>query len=752
MASDDKALRHVPGFKAELYIDLAYRSLRENATEGTDLFTKRAELELLLSRATRQSDETTAYRETIGSDFSSGLSVAEAYYELGLIALSRASENGELRQLWGKHSSAMSENDDNNELTNLEDVAKAKELFGAALKSAPPASHEISKKILRCLALVSGPGSSKGDRVIVSALIHASIGGSVRNFVQDSLPNHLLQAFDDENLDADSRLKSICTTIEESAARMPNGWNVVAMTICPTGDLLVSSIRSAGGNDVDVSTVCSFSTDEKNGPHSDLLGPLDKVIERSQRQLHGMTEEVQAEQFSEKESRQRWWDVRKSIDGDLNSLLQYAEENYFSSEAMRRQLIPDTFENGSRLDLSLSDESSECSGIEPGNLASRFEATECHSPAKCFETDKPHVFDEEEERAKLKKMTVAVLKDKLSTAGLPQQSWKKLRKAELIDLLVNEIAKDVLHVDDTGSDDSEECSSHEFSYEVQIPHKSRARRRSSDDVCRDFGAETCTILVLDEHLLRFPFESMDMMDGRTVTRMPSFPFIFITLAEICSGALPEIDMKKVKFVLDPEANLAESAHTLSNSLDSVASRHGWEWEGIVGKMPSPTFMMDALTEERGLYLYCGHGGGEKGFSRSQTEDLLTRREDGIRGCRASVVLMGCSSGRLISVNTPKVPTGNEHLHMHYDPEGIALSYLLAGAPCVVGNLWDVTDRDIDRYCLTLLEDFVSDGPNQANQSQSLAKCVATARRGCKLRYIVGSAPVCYGLPVYFSCR
>ena len=727
--------------------------MRENVTEGTDLFTKRAELELLVSQAkfSRQDDQTTAYRETIGSDFSSGLSVAEAYYELGLIALSRASANGELRQLWGEHASVMGDNKpkDNDEPSNCEDVAEAKNLFGAALKSAPPASHEISKKILRCLALVSGPGSTKDDRLIISAMIHASIGGSARNSVQDSLPNHLLQAFDDEILDADSRLKSIYKTIEETAARMPNCWNVVAMTICPTGDLLVSSIRSAGVNDVDVSTVCSFSTDKLNGPHSDLLGPLDKVIERSQMQLHGMTEEVQAEQFSEKESRQRWWDVRKSIDSDLNSLLQYAEENYFSTGVMRRQLIPDIFENGLRLDLSLSDECSECSGIEPGNLASRFEATECHSPAKCFEADDPHVFDEEEERVKLKKMTVAVLKDKLSTAGLPEQSWKKLRKGDLIDLLVNEMSKD-LHVDDTRGDDAEGCGGHEFSYDLQTPHKSRSRRRSSDDVCRQLEAEPCTILVLDEHLLRFPFESMGMMEDRTITRVPSFPFISITLAEICSGALPEIDMRKVKFVLDPEANLTESANTLSDSLDSVASSHDWEWEGIVGKMPSPTFMMDALTEESGLYLYCGHGGGEKAFSRNQIEELLTQREDGIRGCRASVILMGCSSGRLISVNTPKVPTGNEHPHMHYDPEGIALSYLLAGAPCVVGNLWDVTDRDIDRYCLTLLEDFVSDGFNQNNQPPSLAKCVATARRACKLRYIVGSAPVCYGLPAYFS--
>ena len=95
---------------------------------------------------------------------------------------------------------------------------------------------------------------------------------------------------------------------------------------------------------------------------------------------------------------------------------------------------------------------------------------------------------------------------------------------------------------------------------------------------------------------------------------------------------------------------------------------------------------------------------------------------------------------------PKENPSSQAHPIYYEPEGIALSYLVAGAPCVVGNLWDVTDRDIDRYCLTLIEDFVK------GQGDSLAKCVAEARRACKLRYIVGSAPVCYGVPIKCSSR
>jgi len=48
--------------------------------------------------------------------------------------------------------------------------------------------------------------------------------------------------------------------------------------------------------------------------------------------------------------------------------------------------------------------------------------------------------------------------------------------------------------------------------------------------------------------------------------------------------------------------------------------------------------------------------------------------------------MGCGSGALKGV-------GNQSL---FEPGGAVLGYLFAGSPAVVGNLWSVTDRDLDR--------------------------------------------------------
>jgi len=325
-----------------------------------------------------------------------------------------------------------------------------------------------------------------------------------------------------------------------------------------------------------------------------------------------------------------------------------------------------------------------------------------------------------------------------------------MRKAELIGILLSEMEKNVK------SEHIKEVNEAATSIAEEYGHSASIKTTQYPQEFPHELEDPCAILVLDEHLLRFPFESMDMFSNITVTRVPSLPFVLATLLEtesLHSNVTPKVDARKVKYVLDPESNLSESASTLGPALNSIASKNGWgEWENVVGQIPSSEFMSQTLLEENGLYLYCGHGGGEKVISRSRVEEFISGRIDGIRGCRATIVLMGCSSGKLQSVNTPKEnPSGRVHA-MHYEPEGIAVSYLFAGAPCVVGNLWDVTDRDIDRYCLTLMEDFVQSQEDNIppNSPLSLAKCVGNARRACKLRFIVGSAPVCYGVPVLCS--
>jgi separase len=107
-----------------------------------------------------------------------------------------------------------------------------------------------------------------------------------------------------------------------------------------------------------------------------------------------------------------------------------------------------------------------------------------------------------------------------------------------------------------------------------------------------------------------------------------------------------------------------------------------------------------------------------------------------RSCPASL-LWGCSSGRLKARGV-------------HDALGTALYYLMAGAPFLVANLWDVTDKDIDKLCMAHMERTfapVSDNAtDETGGKRHAAEALAHCRDVCRMPYAVGAAPVFYGIP------
>lgn len=75
------------------------------------------------------------------------------------------------------------------------------------------------------------------------------------------------------------------------------------------------------------------------------------------------------------------------------------------------------------------------------------------------------------------------------------------------------------------------------------------------------------------------------------------------------------------------------------------------------------------------------------------------------------------------------------------------------SPCLVANLWDVTDRDIDKFSqavfdkLALTADGIKNWGRRYEQV-SIVDAVGQARESCKLKYLTGAAPVVYGIPFY----
>ncbi len=72
--------------------------------------------------------------------------------------------------------------------------------------------------------------------------------------------------------------------------------------------------------------------------------------------------------------------------------------------------------------------------------------------------------------------------------------------------------------------------------------------------------------------------------------------------------------------------------------------------------------------------------------------------------------------------------------------------MLAGCPTAIGNLWDVTDRDIDRFTKAVLHAWTTNENNEGKGAMCMAKALHSGRGKCRLPHLIGAAPVCYGLP------
>ncbi|XP_004406285.1 PREDICTED: separin [Odobenus rosmarus divergens] len=226
------------------------------------------------------------------------------------------------------------------------------------------------------------------------------------------------------------------------------------------------------------------------------------------------------------------------------------------------------------------------------------------------------------------------------------------------------------------------------------------------------------VLVLDKDLQKLPWENMPSLRALPVTRLPSFRFLLsysIIRESGASSVLSQgVDPRNTFYVLNPHNNLSSTEEQFRAHFSSEAG-----WKGVVGEVPSPEQVQVALTEHD-LYIYAGHGAGAR-FLDGQAVLRLS--------CRAVALLFGCSSAALA-------------VHGKLEGTGIVLKYIMAGCPLFLGNLWDVTDRDIDRYTEALLQGWLGAGPGAP-----LLYYVNQARQAPRLKYLIGAAPVAYGLPV-----
>ena len=252
-----------------------------------------------------------------------------------------------------------------------------------------------------------------------------------------------------------------------------------------------------------------------------------------------------------------------------------------------------------------------------------------------------------------------------------------------------------------------------------------------------------TILILDKALHAFPWESLPCMDGLAVSRLPSLGClrdrIFQQQNEKSEGALHGhyVNRDNGSYILNPEGDLKSTQESFEKQLQRLPN-----WKGIVKREPTEDEMKSEL-ESKDIMLYFGHGSGAQYIRALQIRKL--------KKC-AVTVLMGCSSGALTE-------TGE------FEPYGPPINYMHAGSPALVATLWDVTDKDIDRFFQSTFEHWGLLEKNEEQGSRkgkgrkrveiveeekrtSLVEAVANSRGSCILRYLNAASVVVYGVPVY----
>ncbi|KAI0024813.1 peptidase family C50-domain-containing protein [Xylariomycetidae sp. FL0641] len=307
-----------------------------------------------------------------------------------------------------------------------------------------------------------------------------------------------------------------------------------------------------------------------------------------------------------------------------------------------------------------------------------------------------------------------------------------------------------------------------------------------------------TILILDKPLHVFPWESLPCLQGAAVSRAPSLACLRRAIleqrpprghlsnttttttddqpqtpshgegdaaaaAEELGDALPRhreghyASIHSGTYILNPSADLANTQATFARPL---AAGLPPAWDAIETRAPGEAEFERALAG-RDLLLYFGHGSGAQ-YVRGRTVRRLPK-------CRAAALLLGCSSAKLLDAGA-------------FEPSGPVWNYMHAGAPAVLGTLWDVTDRDIDRFAAALFEEWgllprgtfkeeekgggrggkgKGNGkgkgkekermlPEERERETSLIEAVAKAREACRFRYLTAAAAVVYGIPVYID--
>lgn len=242
-----------------------------------------------------------------------------------------------------------------------------------------------------------------------------------------------------------------------------------------------------------------------------------------------------------------------------------------------------------------------------------------------------------------------------------------------------------------------------------------------DALEHDYQTINHNYFVLTDYFHNVPWESMPSFESMNITRVPSLSILMSLMTKYKEKDEWEVSDNGISLILNPKKDLMRTEDLFKPVFSCLS-----EDMKIVGRAPdSEEFIKMASLHD--LFIFIGHGNGIQYTTPKALKKL---------NHLSPALLLGCSSVRI-------------HNTKSFYGYGSIMSFFLGGCPMVLGNLWDVTDKDIDLFTISLFEklNIVNKKENAINKRVDIA--CRESRNVCKLRYLNGAAPVVYGLPLKF---
>ncbi|RLV91222.1 Separin [Spathaspora sp. JA1] len=236
-----------------------------------------------------------------------------------------------------------------------------------------------------------------------------------------------------------------------------------------------------------------------------------------------------------------------------------------------------------------------------------------------------------------------------------------------------------------------------------------------------FATKQHLVIVPSSRCSFFPWESLPLLQHKLISRMPSISMIIDVLKSRKSLTInPYNDLF---YVLNPGGDLGRSEERFKKYFTANQN-----WKGIIGKKPEEEEIIQGISQTK-LFVYIGHGGCDQYFKISKFfKEFLAFSGSSL----PPSLLLGCSSGALKDNGI-------------FEPSGNIYTWLTCGVPMALVNLWDVTDKDIDTFSISMFESWGLF--KSVKEKVDFTEAVSRSREKCTLSSMNGAAPVVYGLPL-----